>query len=133
MYDNPSPQPTNESPPATSSTSQLTGITDNDRLMAALAYFLWFLGSAIILLSPDMKERPYLRYHAVQALGSSIVLAVASVILMVLGVVVCCLWILLLVPFGASVYLAYLAYQGKYFTIPVLTNVMKSEGWLKDA
>ena len=106
-------------------------IDDNDRLMAALAYLLWFLGSAIILLSADMRARPYLRYHAMQALGLSTVLSVGSFVVLVMSFVFCCIGLLLLIPLAITLYYAYEAYQAKYFRIPVITNVMASEGWLE--
>jgi len=106
-------------------------IDDNDRLMAALAYLLWFLGSAIILLSADMRARPYLRYHAMQALGLSTVLAVGSFVVLVMSFVFCCIGLLLLIPLATTLYYTYEAYQAKYFRIPVITNAMASEGWLE--
>lgn len=120
-------------PPSTSEPPKWgeSDINDNDRLMAALAYFLWFLGPLIILASPDMKARPYLQYHAVQALGLNVVLAVASFIVFVLSFVFCCVAILLLIPLGISLYYTYEAYQAKYFKIPIVTTVMMNEGWIK--
>jgi len=106
-------------------------ISDNDRVMAALAYFLWFIGPAIILLSRDMNRKPYLHYHAIQALGLNTVLAVASFVLAVLASISCCIGVLLLVPFGVTVYYTVEAYQAKYFRIPILTTLMVAEGWLK--
>ena len=106
-------------------------IDDNDRLMAALAYFLWFIGSAIILLSANMRARPYLRYHAVQALGLSTVLTVGSFVLLVMSFVFCCIGLLLLIPLVITLYYTYEAYQAKYFKIPVIHNIMVSEGWLE--
>jgi uncharacterized membrane protein len=105
-------------------------IDDNDRVMAALAYFLWFLGPAIILLSSDMKARPYLRYHAIQALGLNTVLAVVSFVLVVMAFIFCCIGVLLLIPFGVTIYYTIMAYQATYFKIPILTNIMIGEGWL---
>ena len=106
-------------------------IDDNDRLMAALAYFLWFIGSAMILLSANMRARPYLRYHAVQALGLSTVLTVGSFVLLVMSFVFCCIGLLLLIPLVITLYYTYEAYQAKYFKIPVIHNIMVSEGWLE--
>jgi uncharacterized membrane protein len=125
------PQPPANVPPKSPVPTQSTDITDNDRLMAALAYLLWFLGSAIILLSVSMKDRPYLRYHAIQALGLSAALTIATFILFVSGVVLCLCWVLLLMPLGVTLYYTYMAYQGIYFKIPIITNLMMSEGWLK--
>jgi uncharacterized membrane protein len=122
--------PTNV-PPNSPVPTQSTEITDNDRLMAALAYLLWFLGSAIILLSASMKDRTYLRYHAIQALGLSVALTIATFILFIGGVVLCLCWVLMLMPLGVTLYYTYMGYQGAYFKIPIISNLMMSEGWLK--
>lgn len=42
--------------------------TDSDRLMALLAYIIGFVVPIIILLT-DARNRPFQRYHAVQALA----------------------------------------------------------------
>ena len=110
---------------------QDSDIDDNERLMAALAYLLWFVGSAIILLSANMRARPYLRYHAGQALGLSTVLAVGSFVLLVMSFVFCCVGLLLLIPLVITLYYTYEAYQAKHFKIPVIHNIMVSEGWLE--
>lgn len=119
-------------------------ITDNDKLMAALAYFTTFFLPVIIplimLLVETMKVRPYQKYHAVQSLG----LTVAELIYIVLacivftactalsaGILSCVLWILFLVPAVPAIYYAYLAYaKPSYFEIPVITPFMKQQGWL---
>ena len=50
-----------------------TDVVENDKLMAALAYFLTPIVPAIILLVDTMKVRPFQRYHAIQALGFFVV------------------------------------------------------------
>ncbi len=115
---------------------KITGLSDNDRIMAALAYFLWFIGPAIILLSKDMKDQAYMRYHAIQGLGLAVVALAYSVVAIVVAVVMsivglcCCFWVLVVPGPAATIYYAYRAYQGEYFTIPILTNIMVNEGWL---
>jgi uncharacterized membrane protein len=115
---------------------KVTGLEDNDRIMAALAYVLWFVGSAIILLSKDMKDRPYQRYHALQGLGLSVVVTVYSVVAVFIALagtvigICCCFWVLVVPGPAVAIYYAYRAYQGEYFTIPILTNLMITEGWL---
>jgi uncharacterized membrane protein len=115
--------------------SEDVGITEDDKLWALLSYLLWPLGSILVALMEDKKERPYIKYHAIQAAGLGMVLAVISVIvactLAVLtffigGLVGCCGF----VPLLALFYYAYLAYQGDYFEIPYLTDFMKQQGWL---
>jgi len=109
-------------------------VTDNDKLMAALSYPI-FIVAIIILLAEDMKNRPFQKYHAVQALAVNVVLwvvvAVLGCILFALtvfigglcGLVAPLLWLV-------TLYWAYEAYQGKYFEIPWLTNFLRGQNWL---
>jgi uncharacterized membrane protein len=110
-------------------------ITDNDKLMAALSYPFPIL-AIVILLVADMKNRPFQRYHAVQALGVNVALwVVMTVLWLILWAItswlvsnVCSstvgvLWLL-------TLYFAYEAYQGKYFEVPYLTEFMRNQNWL---
>ncbi|MDX1520053.1 MAG: hypothetical protein R3264_00320 [Anaerolineae bacterium] len=100
-------------------------ITDNDKLMAAIAYPIGIV-AIIILLVEDMKSRPFQKYHAVQSLGVNVALVILSIVLgwtVVLACVPLLLWL-------GTFYWAYQAYQGQYFEIPWLTNFMRGQGWL---
>ncbi len=46
---------------------------DNDKIMAALCYFLIVIMSVVIL-ATDMKNKPFLKYHAYQSLTLGIAL-----------------------------------------------------------
>jgi uncharacterized membrane protein len=94
-------------------------ITSDDKLWAVLSYLLPPLISIIVLLMEDKKSRPFIKYHAVNALA-------VSVILYVITTVTC--------GFGAILFLvmlwwAYQSYQGQWFEIPVVTNFCKQRGW----
>ena len=109
-------------------------VTDNDKLMAALSYPIPIV-AIIILLVEDMKDRPFQKYHAIQAIAANVVLWVAIVLLgCVLGVVtifiggICGSAAILL--WFVTLYWAYQAYQGLYFEIPYLTKFMKDQNWL---
>lgn len=103
----------------------MNDINSNDKLMAALSYPIGIV-ALIILLVEDMKNRPFQKYHAVQALGVNVVLIILSI---VLGwtVILACVPILL---WFVTLYWAYKAYQGEYFEIPGLTGFLKGQGWL---
>ncbi|MFB0535818.1 MAG: DUF4870 domain-containing protein [Anaerolineae bacterium] len=113
-------------------------LTDQDKLMAALSYPIPFV-AIIILLVEDMKNRPFQKFHALQALAANIALWVIVLILScVLGTVIglvtlgigsICGLVPLLLWF-ITVYWAYLAYQGQYFDIPVITDFIKGQGWV---
>ncbi|MBI4785449.1 MAG: hypothetical protein HY782_00150 [Chloroflexi bacterium] len=118
-----------------------TDVNDNDKLMAALAYFFLPIVGAIILLVETMKVRPYQKFHAIQSLG----LFVAEMVFYVLacivyfactalsaGILGLCLWIIFFLPLIPNLYYTYLAYaKPAYFEIPVLTKFMVQQGWLK--
>lgn len=118
-----------------------TDINDNDKLMAALAYFLTPVVPVIILLVDSMKVRPFQRFHALQALGyfvagyviGGIVLGVIFAICsaVTLGIAALCLWIIFFLPLIPAIYYAIAAYQGSYFEIPMITQFMIQQGWLQ--
>jgi len=106
-------------------------ITDNDKLMAALSYPIPLV-AIVILLAEEMKNRPFQKYHAVQALAVNIalwvIIAILSCILAALTLGLCgvgplVLWLI-------TLYWAYQAYQGKYFEIQWLTEFLRKQNWL---
>jgi uncharacterized membrane protein len=109
-------------------------ITENDKVMAALSYPIPLL-AIVILLVEEMKNRPFQKFHAVQALAVNIVLwviiSVLSCILFFVSVFlggICGLGPLLL--WLITLYWAYEAYQGKYFEIPWITEFLRGQNWL---
>lgn len=109
-------------------------VTDNDKLMAALSYPIPLV-AIIILLAEDMKNRPFQRFHAVQALAANVAL---WVIISVLGCILFVVTIFIggICGIGAlflwliTLYWAYEAYQGQYFEIPWITEFLRSQKWL---
>lgn len=100
------------------------GVTSDDKLWSALSYIITPLLGIIVLLMEDKKSRPFIRFHAVQ----SIVLGIAAfIIIPIIGTVTLgCGFILYFVFF----WWAYKAYQGEMFEVPVVTNLIKSQGWV---
>ncbi len=101
-------------------------IDSNDKLWAALSYPIGII-AIVILLVESMKERPFQKYHAVQALAVNVILVILSIVLgwtIVLACVPMLLWFV-------TLYWAYQAYQGEYFEIPGLTPFLKGQGWLE--
>jgi uncharacterized membrane protein len=109
-------------------------VSDNDRLLAALSYPIPII-ALVILLVEEMKQRPFQRYHAVQALAANVVLWVAVV---VLGFVLAAVTFFIgglcgtLSPllWFVTFYWAYQAYKGQYFEIRWLTNFLRGQNWL---
>ena len=91
---------------------------DNDKIMAALSYILIVIMSVVIL-ATDMKNKPFLKYHAYQSLTLGIALFVLYVILSITVVGLCVAPLLFLV----QLWYGYQAYTKGVFTIPVVTDL----------
>jgi uncharacterized membrane protein len=95
-------------------------VTDDDKLWALLSWLFWPI-AIIVLLMEEKKDRPFIRYHAIQ----SLVLAVIGI---VVGTItfgcVAILW------FVYIIVLAIKAYQGEWVTIPLVTDFCKNQGWV---
>jgi len=99
-------------------------ISSDDKLWAALSYIFSPLIPIILLLMQEKKERKFVRFHAVQSLAVGVLTWI--LITIIAGPGFCFgifLWIFML-------YLAYKAYQGEMFDLPVITNFIKNQGWV---
>ncbi len=106
-------------------TQQATDITNDDKLWSALGYPI-FIIAIVMLLMEDKKKRPFIKFHAVQSLALNLVVWVVAIILGVTVILAVCapvLWLLLIWP-------AVLAYQGKYFEVPVITKFIRGQHWV---
>ncbi len=100
-------------------------ITSDDKLWSLLAYVLSPVVPIIILLMEDKKNRPFIRYHNIQALILGIITILLAIVLgwtVFLSCIPFLLWVLM-------VYWGIKAYQGEYVIIPVVTNFVKNQGW----
>ena len=112
-------------------------ITSDDKLWAALGYPI-FIIALIMLFVEGKKDRPFIKFHAVQALALNVGVIIVEIILGILsaalaavtfgigGVLGCIaplVWLLLIWP-------AVLAYQGKYFEVPVVTKFLRDQHWI---
>ena len=126
------------------STWQAKDVTENDRLMAGLAYasqvVIPVIIPAVMLLSEENKQRPFQKYHAVQSLGFLVAAIIYEVLAAIVscalsaatgGCLACLLWVLFLVPVVPALYYAYQAYQGLYFKIPFLTDFLVQSKWME--
>ncbi len=102
----------------------MTSVSSDDKLWAALSYVFSPLVPIILLLMEEKKKQPFIKFHAVQSLAVGIVLIIVVPILAMLtfgcGAII---WFIMF-------YWAYKAYQGVMFDIPVVTNFIKSQGWV---
>ncbi len=120
-----------------------TGTTPDDRLMAALAWVCAAvlqvpLVSAVLLVAEGNKESSFQRYHAIGSIAfwlAAIVYEILAVVVyLVLGIVtlgcgLACLWPIFFLPHLVALYYAYEAYMGRRPVIPVITDMMRSQGW----
>ncbi len=120
-------------------------VSSDDKLMSALSWLGMVLlqiplVSVVLLLAEGNKDRPFQRHHALQSVGffvAAIVYEFVAAILFTVGSVVTLgcgalfLWVLFFVPHIMAVYYAWQAYQGKEINIPVVTQVMRQQGWLR--
>lgn len=105
--------------------SMSTDITSDDKLWSALGYPIFPI-AIIMLLMEDKKKRPFIKFHAVQALAINVVVWVVGVILGITVILACLapvLWLLLFWP-------GVLAYQGKMFDIPVIGKFIRGQHWV---
>jgi uncharacterized membrane protein len=100
-----------------------TGITSDDKLWSALSYVFSPLVPIIMLLMEEKKNRPFIKFHAVQSLVAGIILWIVVPILAMFtfgcGAII---WFIMF-------YWAYKAYQGEMVKIPVVTDFVKNQGW----
>ena len=100
-------------------------ITDNDKLLSALAYVFAPLAPIILMLIEEKKERPFIKSHNAQAL----VIGIIGFILWALSPLGCVTGIIGLGLFIAQLYWAYQAFQGQSVNIPVVSDFVKNQGW----
>ena len=96
-------------------------ITRDDKLWALLGWLIWPV-AVIVLFMDDKKARPFIKYNAVLSLALSLIAWGSSII----GIGLC----LGPLAFIYSIVLGIQAYQGKWVTVPVLSDFIKKQGWV---
>ena len=101
-------------------------VTSDDKLWSALGYPIPLV-AIIVLLMEEKKNRPFIKYHAVQSLVFNVVLWVLIFVIsaVTLGFGAICAPLLWLV----TLWLAYNSYKGNYTQLPVISNFIKNQGW----
>ncbi|MBN1317745.1 MAG: DUF4870 domain-containing protein [Anaerolineales bacterium] len=102
-------------------------VTSDDKLWALLSWILAPIVPIIVLLLEDKKSKPFIKYHAMQALVFGIVAWVLSAVLSPVFFIGCVIWPLL---FIYQIYLAIKAYNGEWVVIPFLTDFCKGQNWI---
>lgn len=102
-----------------------TEVTSDDKLWAALGYPIFPI-AIIVLLMEEKKNRPFLKYHAIQALALNVVLGVIGIVLSFTVILACLapfIWLVTLWP-------AYDSYMGHLTELPVISQFIKNQGWV---
>jgi uncharacterized membrane protein len=99
--------------------------TSDDKLWGLLAYILSPIVPIILLLMEDKKNRPFIKAHIVQALIWGVLIYVVGGLTSFIFIGLC----IMPVGFLIEIWWGIKAYQGNYVNIPVLTNLVKSQGW----
>jgi uncharacterized membrane protein len=95
-------------------------VTQDDKLWSLLSWLLWPV-AIIVLFMEDKKSRPFIKYNAVLALAFSVVMYIVGTI------TVGCL---LVVGMIYAIVLGIQAYQGKWVSVPMLSDFVKKQGWV---
>jgi uncharacterized membrane protein len=95
-------------------------ITQDDKLWALLSWLFWPV-ALVALLMEDKKQRPFVKYSAVQSLALAVVGLVIGTITLGCGAI---LWIIYVII------LAIQSYQGNWVKIPLITDFCKKQGWV---
>jgi uncharacterized protein len=105
---------------------QTGSVTSDDRLWSALGYPIALI-AIIMLLMEEKKARPFIKFHAVQAIAFNVVLWVVIFVMsfVTLGFGALCVPLLWLVTLWPAID----SYRGNYTQIPVITNFIKKQGW----
>ena len=99
-------------------------MTDDDKLWALLGWIFTPLIPIIVLLLEDKKNRPFIKYNAIQSLILGGLITVLSTVTLGFGCFV--LWI----PWAYGIYLGIQAYNGEWVNVPVITDFAKNQGWI---
>ena len=92
-------------------------ITSDDKLWAMLGYVFSPIVPIILMLMEDKKNRPFIKANNAQALVLGIITIVTSTF---------CIGILV---WFYQLYCGYLAFQGQEVKIPVISDLIKNQGW----
>ena len=112
--------------PETGGMGGMGEVTSDDKLWSALGYPIPIV-AIIVLLMEEKKARPFIKFHAVQALVFNVVVWVLIFLIsaITLGFGALCaplLWLVTLWP-------AIDSYRGNYTEVPVISSFIRNQGW----
>ncbi len=93
-------------------------VTSDDKLWAALGYVIPLI-AIVVLFMEDKKNRPDVKFNAVQSLVATVVLTILTTITFGCGGIL----------FLVMLWWAYQAYQGQDVKIPMISDFIRNQGW----
>ena len=104
-------------------------VTSDDKLWTLLAYILSPIVPIILMLMEDKKNRPFIKAHNAQALALGVYsggpLCSPRLVILYRGLP-------RLITLDRHDLLGHSGIQGKYVTIPVISDFVKNQGWVKN-
>ena len=100
------------------SQAPMSDVTQDDKLWAMLGYIIPLI-AIVVLFMEDKKNRPYVKFNAVQSLVASVALTIISSVTLGCGTIL----------FLAMFWWAYQAYQGQDVRIPMISDFIRNQGW----
>jgi uncharacterized membrane protein len=105
-----------------------TGMEPN--VAALLCYLFWWVTGLIFLIIE--KESEFVRFHAIQAIATSVIYIICIVILMFIPIIGWIINIFLYIGFFILwIVCMYRAYQGKKFKLPIVGNFAEKNSHIK--
>jgi uncharacterized membrane protein len=96
----------------------MSDITQDDKLWAMLGYVIPLI-ALVVLFMEDKKNRPYVKFNAVQSLAATVALTIISTVTLGCGSIL----------FFVMLWWAYQAYQGQDVRIPMISDFIRNQGW----
>ncbi|MBL8079797.1 MAG: hypothetical protein JNM55_17650 [Anaerolineales bacterium] len=93
-------------------------ITQDDKLWAMLSYLIPVI-AVVVLFMEDKKNRPYVKFSAVQSIVVTVLISIIATVTFGCGAILV----------FAQLYWAYQAYQGQDIKVPFVSDFIRNQGW----
>jgi uncharacterized membrane protein len=100
------------------SQAPMSDLTSDDKLWACLSYAIPVI-AIVVLFMDDKKNRPYIKFNAVQSLVATVVLSILATVTFGCGSIL----------FLVLYWWAYQAYMGQDIKIPMISDFIRNQGW----
>ena len=93
-------------------------ITQDDKLWAMLSYLIPVI-AVVVLFMEDKKNRPYVKFSAVQSIVVTVLISIIATVTFGCGAILV----------FAQLYWAYQAYQGQDIKVPFVSDFIRNQRW----